>query len=129
MSQVHVKEKLTLNINVMWSKVLCLYHSIHLIQTKLWIDFKHQVDCNTTFKKSDSTSNLYHLFLDAHQTHHPLQNDSTLKFIIFIPVFLCLLSHFQIWAICWRIIQKVNWALWWRTFSANGNIKLIERPI
>ena len=70
MSQVHVKEKLTLNINVMWSKVLCLYHSIHLIQTKLWIDFKHQVDCNTTFKKSDSTSNLYHFFLDAHRTHH-----------------------------------------------------------
>ena len=29
-----------------------------------------QVNCNTTFKKSDSTSNLYHLFLDAHQTHH-----------------------------------------------------------
>ena len=109
-----------------------VYHSIHYDTNEIvnWFQtpFSYMLIAIPPSKRVIPLP-IYITFFFTPIKHITLQNDSTLKFIIFIPVFLCLLSHFQIWAICWRIIQKVNWALWWRTFSANGNIKLIERPI
>ena len=128
------KNMLWTSINVMWSKVLlCLKNikvSFDTSDTNEIVNwFQTPFSCKLIAippSKRVIPHPIYITFFLTPIKHITLQNDSTLKFIIFIPVFLCLLSHFQIWAICWRIIQKVNWALRWRTFSAKGNTSNLE---